>query len=109
MTGSRLLTCNPRPPVARTRMVPPGHEAVNSRNVDTVQSQTYSKVLTLDGKECKFPFRYGGECFTIDAFKGILQSPGVPPRITLIEIIVGAFAHLKPTAQPGCSCSRVAV
>ncbi|XP_064201046.1 hepatocyte growth factor activator [Anguilla rostrata] len=48
---------------ARTRMLPPGHEVVNSRNVGAQESQTYSKVLTVDGKECKFPFRYGGTVY----------------------------------------------
>ncbi|KAJ8416473.1 hypothetical protein AAFF_G00357610 [Aldrovandia affinis] len=44
----------------KTRMVPPGHEVLNSRKVE---SETYSKVLTVDGKECKFPFRYGGSVY----------------------------------------------
>ncbi|XP_061108834.1 hepatocyte growth factor activator [Conger conger] len=48
---------------ARTRMVPPGHEIVNSRNVEATESQTYSKALTVDGKECQFPFRYGGTVY----------------------------------------------
>ncbi|XP_036407537.1 hepatocyte growth factor activator [Megalops cyprinoides] len=42
---------------ARTRMVPPGYEVLNSR---TAESETHLKVLTVNGKECKFPFRYGG-------------------------------------------------
>ncbi|KAJ8262318.1 hypothetical protein GJAV_G00165100 [Gymnothorax javanicus] len=48
---------------ARLRMVPPGHEVVNSRNAERLGSRTYSKVMTVDGKECKFPFRFGGSIY----------------------------------------------
>ncbi|KAG9346956.1 hypothetical protein JZ751_005883, partial [Albula glossodonta] len=41
-------------------MVPPGYGVLNSRNVE---GETYSKVLTVDGRECKFPFRYGGSVY----------------------------------------------
>ncbi|XP_012697340.2 hepatocyte growth factor activator [Clupea harengus] len=40
----------------RSRMVPPGHEILLAR--DSVKESR--KVLTLDGQECKFPFRLGG-------------------------------------------------
>ncbi|XP_041925023.1 hepatocyte growth factor activator isoform X1 [Alosa sapidissima] len=43
----------------RTRMVPPGHEIILAR--DAVKESL--KVLTIDGKECKFPFRLGGTVY----------------------------------------------
>nr|XP_015200289.1 PREDICTED: hepatocyte growth factor activator [Lepisosteus oculatus] len=46
----------------RTRAVLPGHDIVISRNVHS-QRQRYQRVLTEDGKECKFPFRHGGSLY----------------------------------------------
>uniref|UniRef100_A0A4W5KR60 Fibronectin type-II domain-containing protein n=1 Tax=Hucho hucho TaxID=62062 RepID=A0A4W5KR60_9TELE len=50
---------------ARTRMVLPTYETFSTRNVN----RDSHKVLTVEGKECKFPFRHGGSihhhCITI--------------------------------------------
>uniref|UniRef100_A0A674EIZ7 trypsin n=1 Tax=Salmo trutta TaxID=8032 RepID=A0A674EIZ7_SALTR len=50
---------------ARTRMVLPRYETFSTRNVN----RDSHKVLTVEGKECKFPFRHGGSihhhCITI--------------------------------------------
>ncbi|XP_046905082.1 hepatocyte growth factor activator isoform X2 [Hypomesus transpacificus] len=41
---------------ARTRLIPPGYETVSTRDAN----MDNHKVLTVQGKECKFPFRQGG-------------------------------------------------
>ncbi|KAL0970366.1 hypothetical protein UPYG_G00241020 [Umbra pygmaea] len=50
---------------ARTRMVLPGYETLITGNL----TRNVHKVFTVDGKECKFPFRHGGiihhHCITI--------------------------------------------
>ncbi|XP_028841055.1 hepatocyte growth factor activator isoform X2 [Denticeps clupeoides] len=52
---------------ARTRMFPPGHEILPSR--DAIRGS--HKVLTTDGRECKFPFLLGGtlhrQCISISS------------------------------------------
>uniref|UniRef100_A0A8C7W0K5 trypsin n=1 Tax=Oncorhynchus mykiss TaxID=8022 RepID=A0A8C7W0K5_ONCMY len=52
---------------ARTRMVLPGYETLRTRN----GNENSHKVLTVDRKECKFPFRQGGSihhhCITISS------------------------------------------
>ncbi|XP_029615818.1 hepatocyte growth factor activator [Salmo trutta] len=52
---------------SRTRMVLPGYETLRTRNVN----DNSHKVLTVDRKECKFPFRQGGSvhhhCITISS------------------------------------------
>ncbi|XP_029522865.1 hepatocyte growth factor activator isoform X1 [Oncorhynchus nerka] len=51
----------------RTRMVLPGYETLRTRN----GNENSHKVLTVDRKECKFPFRQGGSihhhCITISS------------------------------------------
>ncbi|CAL8327272.1 unnamed protein product [Lota lota] len=50
---------------ARTRIILPGYETVNTRNA----TRDRTKVLTTTGKECFFPFRQGGiihhQCITV--------------------------------------------
>ncbi|XP_056103055.1 hepatocyte growth factor activator isoform X1 [Rhinichthys klamathensis goyatoka] len=57
-----LLSCLillPRLQCARSRKQPPGIEIFVSGQSNTVTQ----KVLTTDGKECKFPFRFGGTIY----------------------------------------------
>ncbi|XP_067117644.1 hepatocyte growth factor activator isoform X2 [Osmerus mordax] len=54
---------------ARTRLIPPGYETVMTRDAN----MDNHKVLTVNGKECKFPFRQGGSihhhCINISSSK----------------------------------------
>ncbi|XP_051757393.1 hepatocyte growth factor activator isoform X4 [Ctenopharyngodon idella] len=67
-----LLSCLillPRLQCVGSRKQPPGFEILVSRQSNTVTQ----KVLTTDGKECKFPFRFGGmiyhQCISMNSNK----------------------------------------